>query len=93
MTEDLGADHEAADDLRNLAEVVIDGRLCSLLFPVFVRGFQEDTGGEPSFWARKIAREVGAEHEAGMHSDPEEIACRLLSKADELESGLRGGDR
>ena len=93
MTEDLGADHEAADDLRHVAEAVIYGRLCSCLFPGWVRAFQEDTGGEPTYWARKIARLVGAEHEAGMHSDPEEIACRLLSKADELESGLRGGDR
>jgi hypothetical protein len=89
----LGADHEAVDDLRHLAKAVIDERLCSHLFPVFVRDFQEDTGGEPSYWAREIARQVGAEHEAGMHSDPEEIACRLLSKADELESGLRGDDR
>ena len=93
MTEYLSADHEAADDLRGLAEAVIDGRLCSLLFPVFVRGFQEDTGGEPSYWAREIARQVGAELEAGIHAKPEEIARRLLSKADELDSGIRGDDR
>ena len=93
MTEDLGADHEAADDLRHVAEAVIYGRLCSCLFPGWVRAFQEDTGGELSYWARKIARKVGSENEAGIHSDPKEIAYPLLSKADELESGFRGDDR
>jgi hypothetical protein len=91
--EDLGADHEAAGDLRHLAKAVIDGQLCGcLLFSVFVRSFLEDTGGEPSYWARKIARQVGAELEAGIHAEPEEIAHRLLSMAEQLESGLRGDD-
>jgi hypothetical protein len=98
MTEYLSADHEAADFLRHLAKAVIDGQLCGcLLFSLFVRSFLEDTGGEPSYWARQIARQiarqVGAELEAGIHAKPEEIARRLLSKADELDSGIRGDDR
>ena len=76
---------ESIADLRSLARAVISGDLCSLLFPVFVTGFQEDTGHEPTGELREIARRIRREHESGIHRTPREIADILRARADELE--------
>ncbi len=76
-------DLDAADGLRALARAVVDGDLCSLLFGVFLRSFQEDTGHEPGYWPRKIAATIEA---TGRHHTAREIAAILEARAKELEA-------
>jgi hypothetical protein len=72
---------EDIEELRGLADVVLEGDLCSCLFGAFVRGIQEDTGFEPGYLVRATARRVES---LGFHLDPGEIAGLLLACANDL---------
>jgi hypothetical protein len=85
-------DREAAADLRELAATVIEGDLCSHLFPLFVACYQNDTGREPTAAVRQAAATIGAAHDReGVHYTSQEIARILCDRAARIERG-GGGD-
>jgi hypothetical protein len=65
---------EENEELEGLAGVVSDGKLCSLLFPEFVRGIQEDIGHEPTAAVRRIADRIERIHWQGLHCSPRVVA-------------------
>jgi hypothetical protein len=70
-------------ELRGLADLVAREGLCTCLFPVFVRGIQEDTGFEPGYEVRRASADLVA---AGLHRTAEEVAELLRARADRLDS-------
>jgi hypothetical protein len=73
--EALTAEEQA--DLEVLAEVVVDGNLCSQLFPLYLRCFQQHTGHEVSGAAYRVARRF--EHMGPLHCSAAVVA-RVLAE-------------
>ena len=66
-------------DLAALAERVAD--LCSTFFPLFVEGYQQDTGDEPSYAVRWFAKRIEKLRAKGMHCSSSVIATLLRELA------------
>jgi len=75
--------HEEREELRTLAEVVLDGDLDSRLFPLFVKSFHEDTGTEPGRATRKLAVRIGQFERRGVYFPAQTIAKALACYAQE----------
>jgi len=65
---------EEKEELEGLAGVVCRSGLCSLLFPDFIRGIQEDMGREPAGAVRRIADRIERIHRQGLHCSPQVVA-------------------
>jgi hypothetical protein len=65
---------EEKEELEGLAGVVSNSELCSLLFPDFIRGIQEDMGREPAGAVRRIAGRIERIHSQGLHCSPRVVA-------------------
>jgi hypothetical protein len=75
---------EARKELLHLAALAGGaGDLCSTLFPLFIEGYQQDTGGEPSHAVRWFAKRIEKLRAMGVHCSSSVIATLLreLAKA------------
>ncbi len=69
---------ESRNELLELAAVAEKaGDLCSTLFPLFIEGFQQDTGGEPSHAVRWFAKQIDKLRAMGVHCSSSVIATLL----------------
>ena len=73
---------EARQELLHLAALA-DGAddLCSTFFPLFVEGYQRDTGGEPSHAVRWFAKQIEKLRAMGVHCSSSVIATLLRQLA------------
>lgn len=73
---------EARKELLHLAAMA-DGAddLCSTFLPLFVEGYQQDTGGEPSHAVRWFAKQVEKLRAMGVHCSSSVIATLLRELA------------
>ena len=55
--------------------------LCSTFFPLFVEGYQQDTGGEPSHAVRWFAKQIEKLRAMGVHCSSSVIATLLRELA------------
>jgi len=75
---------EARQELLHLAALADRAAdLCSTFFPLFVEGYQQDTGGEPSHPVRWFAKQIEKLRAMGVHCSSSVIATLLreLAKA------------
>ena len=73
---------EAREELLELAALADEtGELCSTLFPAFVEGFQQDTGGEPCYPVRWFAKRIEELRARSAHCSPSVIATLLRELA------------
>lgn len=83
-------DYEALDlaiQMRALADSVISGNLCGLLFPAFIDHLQNDQGHESPHLIRQIATQVHSEFKRGNRYTPERVASILREHASRVEIG------
>jgi len=64
-------------ELAKWASFVTGTDLCSTFFPLFLEGYQADTGNEHSGAVRHIAKSIGAIHRKGLHFRPAIVAFVL----------------
>ena len=64
-------------ELETLADFVATTDFCSLLFPAYIKGFQEYTGQKCSPAVREIVKRIDGIHRKGLHCRPA-IVARLL---------------
>src|SRR6516165_8676654 len=73
---------EAREELLHLAALAGGADdLCSTFFPLFVAGYQQDTGGEPSHAVRWFAKQVEELRAMGVHCSSSVIATLLRELA------------
>lgn len=69
-----GLTDEARDELRREADFVGMSDLCSLLYPHFVRCFEEDTGHRHSDVLHEVVRRIERIDSKGLHCSPGVVA-------------------
>lgn len=66
-------------ELKQLAELVGKSDVCSRMFPVFIRSYQDHTGHEPTGAVKRIAARIEEIDRMGLHCAPQVVA-RVLSE-------------
>ena len=62
------------EEFQALSEVVLDGELCSVLLPAYLRGVEAHTGFVPAKPVKRIAEQIEAFQEKGLHMSPGAIS-------------------
>ena len=65
---------EQRQELEHLAELAGESGLCSLLFPLFIRSYQEHTGRRCASSVVEVARRIEAINGKGLHCSPSVVA-------------------
>jgi hypothetical protein len=79
---------EARKELPHLAALAGGADdLCSTFVPLFVEGYRQDTGGEPSQAVRWFAKQIGKLRAMGVHGSSSVIATLLRELANPEPEG------
>jgi hypothetical protein len=70
---------EDVAELEELAELVGRTDVCSRLFPLLIRSYQDDTGHEPAGAVKRIAARIEEIDRVGLHCAPQVVA-RVLKE-------------
>jgi len=70
---------EDVAELEELAELVGRTDVCSRLFPLLIRSYQDDTGQEPAGAVKRIAARIEEIDRMGLHCAPQVVA-RVLKE-------------